>query len=451
MTPRRGVLVVDDHESIRLALRVYLTTAGYEVIEASTAREAEERAGTRRPDVAVLDWQLPDAEAPALIPRLRALDPDLPIVILTGHGSIDRAVVAMKQGADHFLTKPVALDALEVIVSRLVDTRRERRALAATSRSISRDPDPFLGTSALVRKLADDAARVADSPSPILILGETGSGKGVLARWLHARSSRGTEAFVHLNCAGLSRELVESELFGHERGAFTGAVASKQGLLEVAHRGHLFLDEIGDLDAAVQPKLLTVLEDKRFRRVGEVRERSVDVRLVAASHRDLRALVQSERFRADLFFRISSVQLDVPPLRARREDVPPIARALLERLATELGRGPITLAPDAERALTSHSWPGNVRELRNVLERALLFVDGSVLGAASLRFQSTATAPSEPASDGDDTLAAVEKRHIERILAAEGGSVPRAATRLGIPRSTLYERMKRLGLRGSRP
>jgi transcriptional regulator with PAS, ATPase and Fis domain len=253
---------------------------------------------------------------------------------------------------------------------------------------------------------------------------------------------------VDLNCAGLSRDLLESELFGHERGAFTGAVASKPGLLEIGHRGTVFLDEIGDTDLPVQAKLLKVLEERRFRRLGDVRDRRVDIRLVAATHRDLRALVREDRFRSDLYFRISTVLLVVPPLRERREDVPVLARQMLDRLSVDLRRGRVDLAPDAVGALQVHAWPGNVRELRNVLERAILLSDKAVLGARDLRFDGPLAAPGL-SSDGGLTLREVERRHIERVLRDEGGHVGRAARRLGIARSSLYERMKAEGIAGA--
>jgi len=285
---------------------------------------------------------------------------------------------------------------------------------------------------------------VAASDSPVLILGETGVGKSVLARWLHARSQRVDAAFVDLNCASLSRELLETELFGHEKGAFTGATGAKQGLLEVAHGGTLFLDEIGDVDPAVQPKLLTVLEEGRFRRLGDVRDREVDVRLVAATHQDLAAAVREKRFRGDLFFRISALPLAVPPLRERAEDIPVLARALLARIAADLGRGELSLSEEAHDALRAYSWPGNTRELRNVLERAAILGRGQVLEARDVRFPAPFEAPGT--DDSRLTLEEVERRHIARVLDEEGGHVERAARRLGVPRSSLYERIRRLGI-----
>jgi transcriptional regulator with GAF, ATPase, and Fis domain len=285
----------------------------------------------------------------------------------------------------------------------------------------------------------------------VLILGETGAGKGVLTRWIHANGPRAAEAFVDLNCASLPHELLESELFGHERGAFTGAVNAKLGLVELAHRGTLFLDEIGDLDLALQPKLLKALEEQTFRRVGAVKDRQVDLRLVAATHQDLASMVADNRFRRDLFFRISTLPLVVPPLRERRADIPLLARLLLARLSAEMGLGTIELAEDAEHALTEYAWPGNVRELRNVLERATLLSGKSRLQARDLHFDplpmvvsASWTADVADIAAGDVTLEEAQRRHIVRVLEAVQGNVEAAAARLQVPRSTLYQRIKTL-------
>jgi transcriptional regulator with PAS, ATPase and Fis domain len=313
--------------------------------------------------------------------------------------------------------------------------------------------DPFLGTSPAIRAMAEDARRMVAADGPLLLLGETGSGKGVLARWCHRNGPRHEEAFVDLNCASLSREFLESELFGHDRGAFTGAVATKSGLLEIAHRGILFLDEIGDMDLAIQPKLLKVLEDKRFRRLGDVRERTVSVRLIAATHHDLHALVAAQRFRRDLYFRIGTLALRVPPLRERSEDIPILVDSLLARIGSELGRPGMRVSGAALDALVDYAWPGNLRELRNLLERAVLLCDGSTIGVRELRLHARvetvcrSVTGSVSGADTDDlTLAELERRHIERVYEAEQQNVQRAAIRLGIPRSSLYQKLARLGL-----
>jgi DNA-binding NtrC family response regulator len=440
------VLVVDDEPGIRFGLRDFLEAKGYQVDEAATCKDAEALFRGRRPDAALLDYSLPDGNALELLPRLRAQDASVPMIVLTGHGTIDLAVRAIKEGADHFLTKPVEMATLLVILERLLEAQRTRqRQIAGGRKEARRRLDPFALPSPAMRQLGEEAERVAQSDSPALILGETGVGKGVVAKWLHERGARAEEALVDLNCASLSRELMESELFGHEKGAFTGAVAAKPGLLEVAHRGTLFLDEIGDVDPAVQPKLLTVLEEGRFRRLGDLRDRVVDVRLIAATHQDLGTAVQEKRFRSDLFFRISALPLVIPPLRERPEDIPVLARALLEGIAADVGRLDISLSPDAHAALRAYPWPGNTREMRNVLERAVILSRGSVLTAPDVRFSPPGGAEAR-ASDSSLTLEEVERRHIETVLGEERGHVERAAKRLGIPRSSLYDRLKQLGI-----
>jgi DNA-binding NtrC family response regulator len=447
---RPKVLIVDDEAGVRFGLRDFLETKGYAVEEADSCDAAEAACRAGDPDIVLLDYLLPDGNALELLPRLRVIDEHLPVVVLTAHGSIDVAVRAIKDGAEHFLTKPVELPSLLVIVERVLEVQRGRqKQLALGSRTRSGITDPFIGVSAAARQLAADAERIAAADSPVLILGETGTGKGLLARWLHDHGPRAAEAFVDINCAGLSREFLETELFGHEKGAFTGAVGRKPGLLEVAHHGTVFLDEIGDADLQIQPRLLKVLEEKRFRRLGEVRDRTVDIRLIAATHRDLTQLVREQRFRSDLYFRISTIPLVVSALRERRDDIPILARRILQELAADVGRGDIELTPDADEALARYPWPGNIRELRNVLERALLLSDRPLLGARDLRFEA-APQRMPTKSEDDVSLRELERRHIERVLREERGHVERAASRLGIPRSTLYQKLKAAGITVSR-
>ncbi|HEX9050341.1 MAG TPA: sigma-54 dependent transcriptional regulator [Anaeromyxobacter sp.] len=437
------ILLVDDDTAILRAVGSFLEAKGFEVEARETLAGAVDAFRTSPPDAAVLDFQLSDGNAVEHLSALQALEPDVPIVILTGHGTIDLAVRAIKEGAEHFLTKPVALAALLVTLERAIENRRNRQRQRVARASSARSAlDPFVGTSPAIRALAERARRVLDSDSPILIRGETGSGKGVLARWLHANGPRDEEPLVDLNCAGLSREFLETELFGHGRGAFTGATTAKVGLLESAHRGTVFLDEIGDIDREVQPKLLKVLEEKRFRRLGEVQDRHVDVRLIAATHRDLARLVAEERFRADLYFRINAIPLTFPALRERPEDVPLVAEKVLEILARETGRA-FTLSDAALERLRAHAWPGNVRELRNVLDRAVLLGEGPVLGPDDLLFDAAGAAAAAPASA---TLAGLERRAIEAALEAVQGHVGDAAVRLGVPRSTLYQKLKQHGI-----
>ncbi len=437
------VLVVEDEPIVRFGIRDFLESRGLVVQEAASLEQARALFQRDRPDAIVVDYSLPDGNALDFLPEVQGVDPQLPVIVLTGHGSIDLAVRAIKDGAENFLTKPVELPALAVVLERALENQRNRRRQAARQSRRSRDEvNPFVGTSAAVRELAREAAMALRSEGPILIQGETGSGKGVLARWLHEQGARRDEPFVDLNCAGLSREFLESELFGHARGAFTGAVNEKKGLFEVAHRGTLFLDEMGDLDPVVQPKVLKAIEEKRFRRLGEVADRQVDVFLIAATNQELANLVRDGRFRSDLFFRINTIPLAVPPLRERREDVAPLALRLLDQLGRDLGRPGAGLAPGALEALHAYSWPGNVRELRNVLERAVLRAEGGEIHASDFRFAPILA--DSPATGGGQTLVELEKQQIEKVLREERGRVVNAAQRLGIPRSTLYQKIKEL-------
>jgi DNA-binding NtrC family response regulator len=400
--------------------------------------------------VAVIDYLLPDGTALDILPRLKAIDPGVPLIILTGHGSIDLAVRAIKEGAEQFLTKPVDLSTLLIILERLLESQRNHRKQIARKSQQARQPiDPFIGSSAAIRQLAEQVKRVLSTESPILLLGATGVGKGVLAQWIHNNSSRCEEAFVDLNCAGLSRELLDTELFGHEKGAFTGAATSKIGLFEVAHRGTVFLDEIGDVDLQVQPKLLKVLEEQKFRRLGDVRDRQVDVRLIAATCQDLSKLMRENKFRSDLYYRISAIPLTLPALRERVDDIPTLARHLLAKCAADLGRNDLELSSEVDRALQAYAWPGNIRELRNVLERAALLCERRVLQVDDLRFDN-ATKRETPIYDSQLTLLEIERRHIELVLAEEHGQVERAAKRLGIPRSSLYQKIKRFQITSSK-
>jgi DNA-binding NtrC family response regulator len=439
------ILLVEDDSTIRAAVAGFLRAHGLEVDAATSCAAAEEAFRAHVPDAMLLDQVLPDGSGIDLLRRLKSVAPGLPVVMLTGHGSIELAVRAIKEGAEQFLTKPIDMPAVLVLIERMVLNERQRRHQLA-SRSRERDSiDPFLGRSRVMANLAEEARRIAAADSTVLLQGETGTGKGVLAKWIHEQGSRADEALVDLNCAGLSKDLLESELFGHEAGAFTGATRAKPGLIEGAHRGSLFLDEIGDMDPVVQPKVLKVLDERRFRRVGDVRDRQVDVRLIAATHRDLAVAVQDGAFRSDLFFRISTLTVVVPPLRDRVEDIPFVADHLVERIARDMGRHRAHLTPEAVVTLQEYAWPGNVRELRNVLERAVLLSRDERIGPGDLRFAFARPAEPRP-SEGAATLKDVERRHIEATLRAAGGNIEQTARTLGISKSSLYERLKRFGI-----
>ena len=446
-----SILVVEDDEAVRLGLCGGLRRVGYEVIEAESVAAACRAIAKRAPDAVVSDLRIPDGDAFGLLPRVRELHPTMPVFIVTGHGTIDLAVRAVKSGADDFLTKPVELDHLTRLLERALGSLSPTALGVRAERTAS---GAFESRSRAMVLVEEQVERLRHADCPVLLLGETGTGKSVLARRIHQVGARAAGPFVDINCAGLTREFVESELFGHERGAFTGAMTTKPGLLDTADGGSLFLDEIGDLDAQVQPKLLKVLEEKRFRRMGDIRERAVDVRLIGATHHDLHGAIAAKTFRADLYYRISTVTITLPALRERREDIVPLARHLLGELSIE----EVDLAPDAERALLDYPWPGNLRELRNVLERALLARHGAGITAADVRFDmpsnpriglASPVHPGEPEAP-PRTLVELEREHITRALAEAGGRVAAAAQRLGIPRSTLYQRMKEYGIRPTR-
>ena len=452
--PKGRVLVVDAEPSVRLAVEKVLNADGYDVEQADSQRAALEQFFASTPDAVILDGALPDGDVLDLLAQVKGADPLIPCIVLAGPGALEKAAMAIQQGAEQFLTKPLALPSLLLVLQRVLENQRNRRRrLRDETRQARQHVDPFCGSSPAIRALEEQAKRVLETHSPILIRGETGSGKGVLSGWLHARGERAQEPFLDLNCAGLSRELLESELFGYEKGAFTGAVSSKMGLLEVAHKGTVFLDEIGDIDLALQPKLLKVLEERRFRRLGDVRDRQVDIRLIAATHQDLAVMVEQKTFRSDLYFRISTILLVIPPLRERLEDIPALAEFLLEEIAPELDRGPMQLSGDAMGRLQRHTWPGNIRELRNCLERAALTSRKNVLGPDDLGFdfpQGLGRSGGGLQDLSAMTLAEAEKILIQTALQAERGRVDRAAHRLGISRSSLYQRLQRHGIVVSR-
>jgi DNA-binding NtrC family response regulator len=431
-----AVLVVEDDERLRFGMCGALRELGFHVVEAASCASAAAALGDP-PDVIVTDFCLPDGDALELLPKLRRMAPDVPIFIVTGYGTIDRAVRAVKEGAEDFLTKPIDVKALGAAVQRAAEKRERTRTGPRVA--FQRQPSKSLA----MRRLDDEVAKLRDADCAVLILGETGTGKSTLARRIHDIGARRDREFVDVNCAGLSREFFETELFGHERGAFTGALANKTGLLDAADGGTLFLDEVGELDLQVQPKLLKVLEEKRFRPMGAVKERSVDVRLMIATNADLGGAVADGRFRADLYYRISTVVITMPSLRERIEDLAPIARSMLD----SLGGTSVEIGDDALERLRTHAWPGNLRELKNVLERTLLFRASDLLHTGDLRFDTTATKMrAVSAAPSARTLVELERDHIIEALVAERGRVEAAARRLGIPRSTLYQRIKLYGI-----
>jgi DNA-binding NtrC family response regulator len=373
------ILIVEDKENLRAVLRKTLEAEGFGVEEAPDGRAAVEKIRRDRFAMVLSDLRLPRADGHEVLKAAVQADPEMPVILMTAYGTIRDAVSAMREGAYDYLEKPVDNDHLLALVRRALEHRsllRENLLLKERFSSELRFPE-IVGESAALKRALDQVRRVAPTEATVLLEGESGSGKELFARAVHHLSGRKTQSFLAINCAAIPEGLLESELFGHEKGAFTGAVAAKRGKFEIADRGTLFLDEIGDLSPALQGKVLRVIEHRQFERVGGTETRSVDIRLVAATNKDLKAQVASAAFRQDLYFRLSVFPITVPPLRDRREDIPVLASHFVKKFAAEQKRrGPISLAPEALAALQAHSWPGNVRELENTIERALILGEG---------------------------------------------------------------------------
>jgi DNA-binding NtrC family response regulator len=435
------ILIVEDEKETRGMLRDYLENKGYEIATAETCALTEEIWRTSRPDIAILDYSLSDGNALGLVPRLKAIDASVPIIVLTGYGSIDLAVEAVKLGAELFLPKPAELSTLYLLIQRSLENRRNRRQqLAERIRSGRGILDPFLGKSDGVRRLAELAHNLALNDTPVLIRGEAGTGKGSMAMWLHHNGSRAAEFFVDLNCGEFPGNLLEVELFALAHESLVGVSQNQASLLEIAHKGTVFLDEIESMDPQIQPKLLKVMDEKLFRKLGEVCDRRVDVRFIAATQH-VTAPQVLRRSRDDQHFRISWNSLSLPPLRERIEDVPILSAHILRELATDLGIGNLELGGVALRALQSYSWPGNIRELRNVLERVVLVAGNDVSADQDVRFD--VLVDQYVSGIGRfGTLEEMERDYIQQVLRKEHGRVQSAARKLGIPRSSLYHKLK---------
>ncbi|MDQ3282731.1 MAG: sigma-54 dependent transcriptional regulator [Acidobacteriota bacterium] len=447
---RHRILIVDDDLSISAGLEAFLGEQ-WDVRTAADGRSAVVAFGEFSPDVVLLDVSLPDTTGLDLLHQFKMYSETTAVIMMSGLSTLDRVVESMRLGAETFLQKPFDMDTLEATlqqVERILGTRRE---LMALRRGEAGKVEKLPGTSSGITHLNDILANVARVPSPVLIEGESGTGKGVMARLIHNRSVRAAKPFVDLNCAGLSKELLESELFGHERGAFTNAMNTKPGLLEIAGEGTLFLDEIGEMEPTVQARLLKALEEKRFRRVGGLRDLRADFRLIAATNRDLPSEVAAGRFRNDLYFRLNVVRLRMPPLRERLEDLPILAHEVLRPLCKEMGRPIPKISPTAMKKLESYSWPGNVRELRNVLERAMLTQQGPEIRSEDLIIDTPATAAVTAAATGSvlptgeweiRPLDEVIAKYVAASVEATGGNIRKAARQLQISPSTLYARLK---------
>ncbi|MCA9652830.1 MAG: sigma-54-dependent Fis family transcriptional regulator [Myxococcales bacterium] len=448
------LLVVDDDESTCELLEALLGREGFDVRTVGSAEAALAHLEDPELDAVLTDLEMEGMSGIELCRRVEATRPGLPVVVVTGHVSVDTAVAALRAGAYDFITKPIDPKLLTPVVSRAVrhqrmgrEVRRLRRALADAQRF-----GEIIGKSPAMRQVFDRIDRVSGTEASVLITGESGTGKELVARSLHERSRRAEGPFVALNCAALPAGLVESELFGHVRGAFTGAQQARDGLFVQAKGGTLFLDEIGELPLEMQPKLLRALQERRVRPVGGTEEVELDVRLVTATNRDLAAEVDAGRFREDLLYRIDVVRLELPPLRMRGRDVLLLAQSFIERYATQFEREVRGLEPAAAELLLGYDWPGNVRELENCMERAVALTRGERLEPADLpaKIREHQTRPVVVATDDPEdlpTLEELERRYIGRVLEIAGGNKSRAARILGVERRTLYRRLDKYGIR----
>lgn len=432
-----NILLVDNDPSTQLGFSKYFSRTGYTIWTASSLAEGRIAFLSQLFDALLLDLKLPDGNGIDWIPELREKYPEMAIIVITGAGDIPIAVEAMRRGADHFLTKPVKLTELVVFLQKSLELRSWKQRNLAQER-LARKGEPYFGESPNIKKMMELTSLAAANDSPVLILGETGIGKGVLARWIHEHGSRASTPFVELNCSGLRGELLASELFGHVKGAFTSAVKERQGLLDIADGGTLFLDEIGDMDLSIQAQFLKVVEEKQYRRLGEVIVRRSDFRLLCASNKDLPQEVKEGRFRNDLFFRINVFPIHIPSLRERKGDL----KGLILHLIKSLEKALPEPSQEIMHLLENYSWPGNIRELRNVLERGLLLSQGKPL--AIEHFPGLAPSASlvkeSPRSFQLDSL---EANHIKSVLNHFGGDTQKAAEALGISRASLYRKMKK--------
>jgi two-component system response regulator AtoC len=454
-----SILIVDDEEIHARALGRFLGGRGHACEVVTSAPAAREALRVVRPHLVLLDLRLGDADGLDTLREIKALDPALPVIMMTAYGSVETAVRAMKAGALDYVQKPMDLEELELVVTRALGEARTRDRLEFLQRrEVGRDDAlTLLGESAAmrpVREFIDRAARfeglaAGDHPT-VLLLGETGTGKDLVARILHARSTLAREAFIALDCTALPRNLIEAELFGYERGAFTDAKAAKRGLFEVAGGGTVFLDEVGELDLEAQGKLLRAIEEKTIRRVGGLIDCRVDVRIIAATNRDLARLAADGRFRLDLLYRLKVLTLTLPPLRERGEDVNILADHFLNVYARKYDRPPKRLTEGAEAALSAFEWVGNVRELAHVMERAMLLVEGDTIAAWHLGLESHLPAAAQDAGPADTTepgtLEAVERQLMRQTLESNGWNVSLAARRLGVSREVLRYRMRKYAI-----
>jgi two-component system response regulator HydG len=460
------ILVADDHDAVREGMVLSLTRLGHEVQGVRGGAEAIAAYRKRPADVVVTDLRMFPVDGIEVVRRLREGDPEATVVVVSAHGTIAAAVDAMREGAIDFIEKPFSPEVLRARVEKAVEIARERRG-ARTARARAealeedlgraRDPHGLVGGSDAMKRVLEQVRKVAATDATVLVLGESGTGKELVARAIHDGSPRREKPFISVSCAAIPEGLLESELFGHEKGAFTGAIKRKLGRFELAHEGTLFLDEVGELPPSVQVKLLRVLQERRFERVGGEETVEVDVRLVSATNRDLAAMAQEGRFREDLYYRLDVVAIRLPPLRERPGDVEELAKHFVDRAALRLGRAVTGFTPDALEVLRRHRWPGNVRELENVIEQALVFAEGELVTTAELPdalrrppAASPAPAPALEAPTGDrsltDVLEDLEKQLILAAYEKAKGVKAETARLLGIKPSALYYKLEKYGI-----
>ena len=469
MKPR--ILVVDDERNLRAVLCANLRREGYQPIEAVDGAQAIDLLGREEVHVIVTDLRMPTVNGMELLDFVQRRYPLIPVIMITAHGTVDTAVEAMKMGAFDYVTKPFEQAELKMVIAKAVKTSKLQGPRSMTTgRGESSEPGRFgiIGASQAMTSVFDVVDKVADSPSTVLITGESGTGKELISRALHTQSSRAKKPFIRINCAAIPKDLIESELFGYEKGAFTGAVGSKPGRFELANDGTLFLDEIGEIPLEMQVKLLRALQEQEFERVGGIKTITVDVRLIAATNQDLEKLIEEGRFREDLYYRLNVVPIRVPALRERRDDIASLARHIIKRNNERLRKNISGITDDGLASLMGYDWPGNIRELENVLERTMLFCSGGELTADDLPEQirsgprsgsarTVQTHAAAAASQGvgplkelvKETTVRVEKEVIIKALEQTGGNVTRAAQMLQISRKSLQNKMKEYDLRDS--
>ncbi|GAC1687109.1 MAG: sigma-54 dependent transcriptional regulator [Gemmatimonadaceae bacterium] len=446
--PRVRVLIAEDEENLRTILEGFLAGRGCQVTAVRDGREALAALRGAAYDVALLDIVMPEMDGLEVLRAIREEAAPPEVIIITGNGTVETAITAMKLGAYDYLSKPYRMAEIDVLVRRAWEKRQLTKENVILQTRLSRvDAVPEIITNyAPMQAVLTLIGRVAKSDSPVLVTGESGTGKELVARALHRLSGRGAGPLVDINCAAIAENLMESELFGHERGAFTGATGRKTGLFELAAGGSLFMDEIGELDPKLQGKLLRALEQGTFFRVGGTQKVEVDVRIIAATNRDLARAAAEGDFRQDLYYRVNTINIELPPLRDRAVDIPVLAEHFLTRYG---GPNPPRLTPNAMRALQAYSWPGNIRELRNVIERAVLLANHGIIDDADLPLTGSVTGASVSDASGL-SLAELERRHIEQILSQAGWHQGRAATVLGISSKTLYRKIREYGFRRPR-